>query len=241
MNKTIIKAKLKRAWATAVLNFKNLKIAYIIPAGILGALIVNMIIFFAIPSGGDNSGIENNVFYGVALLAAILIPSRNFKKNITLNIKKKDFFFGAAMNYAILSFAVSLVTLLLFYFAAQPVTNAGMGYDMTFLALYRAFGWSAHNPAVGFLQQFGFLFFWCVLIHTLVGLQDKWIGWVIDCVIVAAIPIFSVLQATGTLRIWSFIFYPIIFGHPAAQILFTVIGGAALYCLNLLILKKKNI
>lgn len=181
----------------------------------------------------------NNMLLLVPVMCAIFLASSNFFKTIRLNAKKKDYFLASIMVIAIFAFAVAMLTVVGHYAFEKPFSNEA-GHNLFTLSLYGVFGFSKNFFLIGLLQMFGFVFFWSVFVFILVSLQDFWVGWAVDILIVACISVFSSIKFFRQ-NFWVPFFDATIFGHPALQICFTIFVGLALFSTYLLIIKRKKI
>lgn len=227
-----MKINLNKAWVIAKINFQHLKLTYIITA-ILVLAGCESLIEHGINSSGKYVAIGNYLYMAV-ILAAIFIPTLNFKKIMHLNGKKLDFYWGALINYAIISSVVSLTNIILFL-----MLRAFLDTQLS-LDLVQVFGWISHGVVIAFLQQFFFLFLAAIFIHTLTTMQTFWFGWVTDVVLVAIISVFTPIPTLRSALVWFF--NMIIFnGNAFVQILSCLILSAVIYILDLLVLQQKKI
>ena len=241
----------KKGWAIAKLNFKSLKLTIIlllIP--FLGNAVSFFVQFIIEQAASVKLVSENNTIMGSVILVEItLIPiflvSSNFYKTMRLNAKKKDYFIGALIVLAITAMAVNIAHTLIFYAVENPINNAlhGSSGDLnqkTLWSLLEVFGFKGNGDFIGFFQMFGFIFFTSVAIFIVTSIQDYWLGWAVDILIVAVISVFSSIAFFRN-YFWRPFFWLLIFGHPAVQLLFTIVGGLLLYLTYLPILKRKKI
>ena len=228
--------------AVAKTNFRNIKLAYIITAIVIGAVFIQDIVyiilsFFNIHPGEDSGTVGiGNYFYLLILLSAIFIPSMNFRKMMNLGGKRNGFFWGCAINYTIMAAAASLAGIILYYTYEKFILSYYSGWTLN--PLYW-FGWINNGPVIAFFQQFAFLLLTAVFIHTLTAIQDKWYGWVTDIVIVAIISVFTPIASLRSALVWFF--YMIIFSNAFVQIGSCLILAAAVYILNKIIFARKPI
>lgn len=229
----------KSAWAIAKLNLKTIKVPYIITGGLLLLLIAQDIVQMLLLSGGADSGgsVTGNTLWLLIPLAAIVISARNFRRIVNLGGKRGNFFTGCFITYLILAAAVSLVNILLFYTYDQFLLNTR---SFEILNLLSAFGWTAHGPVIAFFQQFAFFFLFAVFTHTLTALQDSWIGWAADILIIAVIAVFTPIEP---LRAVLYNFFEMILFHPSAllQIITCIALAAGIYALTYPVLSRKKI
>jgi hypothetical protein len=229
----------KSAWTINGLNLKNLKAPYIITGVVFLAMLVQDVIKLITASGGGQILISiGNMLWFLIPLAAIFIPAKNFRRAVNLGGKRKSIFTGSLITYLILSGAVSLTSTLIYYTYDNTIINTGAFAGM--INLLEVFGWSAHGPVVVILQQFAFLFLLAVFTHTLTSLQDSWLGWTVDILIIAVIAVFTPIAPLHAVLVWFF--YLIIFqANALAQILACLVLGGLIYALNLPIFSRKAI
>lgn len=231
-----------KSLVVAKTNFRNLKLAYIITAIVIGCLFIQDIVYiilalFNIYPGASSSTVGmGNYLYLLILLSAIFIPSLNFRKVMNLGGKRNDFFAGCLINYVIISAAVSLASIIFYYTYESFIMTY---YDDWTLNVLYWFGWIKNGPVIAFFQQFAFLFLVASVVHTLTAAQDKWYGWVADLLIVAIISVFTPIAALREALIWFF--NMIIFTTAPVQIFSCLILAVAIYALNKLILARKVI
>ncbi|MFA9380000.1 MAG: hypothetical protein ACERKO_02960 [Acetanaerobacterium sp.] len=229
-----MKINFNKAWVISKINFRHLKLTYIITAVLVLAGCSNLIQYRIVPTQGAYIDMANYL-YAAVVLAAIFIPALNFRKIMHLNGKKIDFYWGALINYAILSAVVSFADIILFL-----ISKAIFGSRFPVVNLVEIFGWLSHGVAAAFFQQFFFLLFTAVFIHTLTTMQTFWFGWVTDVLLIAIISVFIPIPPLRAALVWFF--YMIIFnGNALVQILSCLILSAAIYSLDLLVLHRKKI
>lgn len=233
-----------KAFVVAKTNFRNIKLAYAITLITMGCILIQDIVyiilsFFNIFPGTDNSTLGCvNYLYLIIILGAIFIPSLNFRKIMNLGGKRKDFFWGCAVNYIIMAAVISLANLIFYYTYEKFIFSNYYKGGFTLNPVYW-FGWVDNGPALAFFQQFAFLLFAAVFIHTLTAVQDKWYGWVADIVIIAIISVFTPIAPLRAALIWFF--YMIIFSNAFVQIASCLFLSAAIYALNKFIFTRKAI
>lgn len=223
-----------KAWAVAKINFKNLKLVYIITAVTVIAGTSNLIQYLVNPS--NNKYVDSaNYLYLAVILASIFIPALNFRKIMHLNGKKLDFYWGTLINYVMISAVVSLANITLFL-----MCKSIFGTRLIIWNTVELFGWMRHGVAVAFLQQFFFLLLLAIVIHTLTSMQNFWFGWVTDIVLAAIISVFTPIPVLRNALIW--IFNMIIFNRYAAvQIISCFVLSTVIYALYLSVLKREKI
>lgn len=235
-NKSLVAAKI---------NFRNIKLAYILTAIVIGCALINDIVFIVLghfginPNGSDNTTVSlGNFFLLIILLGAIFIPSRNFRKMMNLGGKRSDFFNGCLLNYAIMALVISLLSMILYYTYDKYMVS--VLYNGGTLDILYWFGWIDNGPIIAFFQQFAFLFLVAVFIHTLTAIQDKWYGWITDVIIVAIISVFTPIAPLRSALVW---FFNLIIFHSNAflQIIACLVLAALIYALNKPIFARKAI
>ncbi|MDR2572608.1 MAG: hypothetical protein LBD23_20270 [Oscillospiraceae bacterium] len=236
MNKSLVVAKI---------NFRNIKLAYIITAITMGVLLAQDIVFilldyfdvFRNPEGNMTVSFGNYLFLAL-ILGAILIPARNFRKMMNLGGKRTDFFRGCAVNYVIIAALISFACIIFYYTYDRFVVSVfyrGGTLDVLFW-----FGWLENGVIIAFFRQFAFLLLLAVFVHTLTAAQDKWYGWLADVVIVAIISTFTSISALRPALIW---FFNLIIFHQNTflQIAACLALSAAVYSLNRFMFARKAI
>ena len=232
----------KSIFNIAKLNFKNLKVPYLVTGIIvllmLAQTIVDMLII--------NNNLEISVgcyLWLLPIMAAIFIPAKNFRRIVNLGGKRWNFFWGSLMAYAILACVISFVNVL-FNFAFDPLIETSGSFDPVFLGgianLIEVFGWTRYGPVVAFFQQFAFLFLFSVFVHTLTAAQGKWYGWTADVLIVAIISVFTPIKPLREAEAW---FFNLILFHSNAllQITACMVLAMGIYALNKPIFARKAI
>lgn len=174
----------KAILTVAKINFRQLTPAYIVTAAFVAVGIYNLIA--CLIDMTDNFYVDMaNYLYVLAVMAPIIISTRNFKRIMLLNGNKKAFYWGAMLNYGIIAAGISLIVIIFFVF-----TNAVFGSRLIINNLVDIFGWWKHGAVIAFIQQFLFLLLIEVFVHTLTSIQNHWYGWVIDGVLLAIVCIF---------------------------------------------------
>ncbi len=227
---------IKKGWAVARLNFKSLIPISLILLAIFTVFSIPQIILNLVGGSVETLGFST-WFYTFAMVIPVFLATTNFNKTMRLGAKKKDYFVGVLIMLALLAAAISLISIITYYAIDKPITDN----LADFYSLYDVLGFKVNGIIVGFMQQFGFVFLFSVLVFLFTGMQDNWKGWIVD----GGIAVFvATTMSIGVLReyIWQKgILYLAITGHPLAQICFTIFGGVALYFLYLTILKRKKI
>ena len=229
----------------ARINFRNIKLAYIITAIVIGCIVIQDIVFMILAAldvfhnSPENMTVSlGNYLFLTLILSAVFIPSRNFRKMMNLGSKRADFFKGCAINYVIMAAVISLLSMGL-YFTYDKLMVSLFYRGGTLDVLYW-FRWIENGPMVAFFQQFAFLLLAAVAIHTLTAAQEKWYGWAADAVIVAIIAVFTPI---APLRSGLVLFFNLIIFHQYAwlQIAVCIFLAAAIYALNRSIFARKAI
>lgn len=183
----------------------------------------------------DNQYVDmGNYLYMLVVTAPIFITSRNYKKIMCLNGTRMDFYWGALINYIIISSFVSLLNIMLY-----KVADIMFGPRLIIWNLVEIFGWYNHGIIIAFLQQFSFLILVAIFVHSLSIIQGSWYGWLTDILLIAIISTFIPIN---TLRNLLLIFLNIIIFQSNAymQITSCLILTVGIYVLNLLVLKKRR-
>ena len=234
---------INKSLVTAKINFRNIKLAYIITGITFATLLAQDIVYiilslFNLYPGANSMSIGiGNYLWLLIILSPIFIPSRNFRKMMNLGGKRNNFFWGCAINYFIMSAVISLAGIIFYYTYEKFIMKYYAGGTLN--PIYW-FGWADNGPAIAFIQQFAFLLLAAVLIHTLTAIQDKWYGWVTDVVIIAIISVFTPIAPLRSALVWFFNL--IIFNSNAFfQIGSCLILAVAIYALNKIIFARKPI
>jgi hypothetical protein len=229
----------KRVWAITKLNLKNIKAAYFV-TGLFFVLLITEIIIEIIfeLKGDDNFSVSLGwYFWAAVMLAAVLIPAKNFERVANLGGKRDGFRRAGLAVYAVLSGATALASTVVYYALDRTVFRGGkFGYT---LAAPDIFGWASHGAAAVFFQQFAFLLLLAVFLHTLTSVQDKWYGWAADIVLAAIIAVFTPIAPLRA--VLANFFHTILFASPPLQITVCLILAAALYALSKPIYARKAI
>lgn len=227
MNKSI-KAIIK-------VNFTLPRSTILVPLILLAAGILDVILDYYLNSPGNTGVSLGNYLYTAIIFAPIFIAGHNYKRIMHLGGKKYDFFWGSLLNYIILAAAVSAINLIC-YTSVDTLFQA----RLEILNLIEVFGWTNNGLVAAYFQQFAFLLWIAVFVHTLVMLQEFRIGWIIDVALIAILCVFIPIMPLRSVLVWFFyltIYYPAAYVQIAA-----CIGlSAIVYSLNLAILKKKKI
>jgi hypothetical protein len=231
----------KKVWTVAKLNLKTIRNPYFVTALVVLAMLAQALIKVIIATNRGYPLTEmtpgvNAYFWLLPLLAAIHIPSKNFRRISNLGGKRNDFFWGSLTTHAILAFSVSLVNMFVFYSFDNKVEKHYMGL----FSPVGIFGWIENGAAVAFIQQFAFLFLVMAFFHTFTAIQDKWYGWATDIVIAAILSVFIPIPILRSKLVW---FFNLIIFHSnaALQISACMILALAIYTLNKPIFARKAI
>ncbi|HEX2938482.1 MAG TPA: hypothetical protein VHO66_06125 [Ruminiclostridium sp.] len=229
-----MKINFNKSWVIAKINFRHLKLAYIITILTVLSGISNLIQYLFIPS--NNKYVDSaNYLYMLVILAPIFVPALNFRKIMHLNGKKLDFYWGSLINYCIIAAVVSFLNIVL-YLQCKAI----FGPNLTVWNLVSLFGWMRHGVAAAFFQQFAFLILAAIAIHTLVSIQTFWFGWAADAILAAVISVFIPIPVLRQSLLWFFNL--IIFNDNAfLQIIVCLLLAAVIYSLYLPALQRKKI
>jgi len=230
------------------LNLRNIKTSYIV-SGILSlVMIVQTGIWLLVARASEgqvySSGLSPGLYsYLVVLLAAIAIPTKNFRRIINLGGKRNNFFWGSLLTYIILAVSASVFNTLMFYTFDNLIQNSGY-FDGAVLNgvmnTLEVFGWSQNGMVIGFLQQTAFLFLLASFIHTFVSIQDKWYGWVVTAILAAILAVFIPIAPLREVLIW---FFNMIIFHtnPLLQIINCIVLAIVIYVFNKPVYDRKAI
>lgn len=183
---------IKRAGTITILNLKNLKAGYITMSILCGQLLIKILL----AAFGVNLSrhIEINIGSFLCLLipiTAYIIITTNFKKMISLGLKRIDFLNGAFVTYIILCFILSFVSTLLNFTLDQFILN--QNYFSGLLNITDFLGWGGRGIITIFIQQFIVLMLIATLFHTLFSiskLRYKWMIYVVLLLVTAALLFF---------------------------------------------------
>lgn len=248
----------KKAWAITKLNLRNMTSPYVTTGIIFITMFIQQCVYAIImASGGKASQLNPSAgmyFWLLALMAAIHIPTKNFRRITNLGGKRDSFLAGGIVTLATLSALISIANTAFYYIIDRFFINAGnfLGYEafiqdtsringnFIIINLIELFGWSSHGIFIALIQQFAFLLLLSVAVYTLTAMQDKWYGWVTDAVIAAVLATFIPIAA---LRVWLLKFFDLIIfnANAAVQIASCMILAIAIYSLNKIIFARKLI
>jgi len=238
----MFRTTLRKSLVIAKLNLQNVNAAWIASAIVFGAIFLQNAAYVVLALCGFDMSYQSilgsaNFLYLLLLLCALLIPTRNFRKQINLGAKRSDYCWGCLCTYVLLALGISLVNMLLFCAFELPVLASGL-VESSRLNLMDVWGWTTHGPVIAFIQQFAFLFLAAVFFHTLASLHDWWVGWGVDVLIIAIISVFTPIEP---LRNVLYGFFQAILFHPNAllQIIVCLVLGGGLYALNKLLLSRR--
>ena len=225
------------------LNLKNIRAAYIAAIAGVAALGSSYISYFIMASRGEDLSGNENVgmawaLWALPVAAAIIIPSRHFRRILSLGGKRDNFFKGSLMTYIVISGAAALIGTVLDYFEYNIASNA-MLVDVIFTPL-TVFGWAAHGPVIGFLQQFAFLFLTAAFTHTFVAAQGKWYGWASFAGALVGLCVFIPIEPLRNILI-GYAFLVLFNPNAFLQIVACVLIGLGFYWLNKPIFARKTI
>jgi len=236
---------INKALIIAKTNFRNVKIAYIITAIVIGCILIQDLVMFILDRAGVFANPEGNMtvslgnyLFLLVLLVPIFISALNFRKMMNLGAKRSDFFNGCAANYVIMAAVISFICIILYYtYDKFMISTAYRGGTLDVLYW---FGWINNGVILAFFQQFAFLLLLAVAVHTLTAAQDRWYGWLADLLIVAVISVFTPIAPLRSALVW---FLALIINHSNAfvQIAACLILATGIYSLNKLIFARKVI
>lgn len=229
----MMKNNIKTIWSVVKINFRQLGPAYIVTAAFVAVGIYNLMA--SLTGMTDNYYVDMaNYLYVLAVMAPIIIASRNFKRIMRLNGNKKAFYWGALLNYGIIAAAISLIVIIFFV-----LTKAVFGSRLIINNLVDIFGWWRHGAVIAFMQQFLFLLLAEVFIHTLTSIQTRWYGWAADGILLFILAIFIPVPE---LRNILTSFFNLIIFHSSApvQMISCLALLAAGYLVYLPILRRKE-
>ena len=229
----------KKIWMVTKLNLKNIMAAYVITAiALVGQSTTYILNVFMYPQWDMSHNVSVSLSWSLWLLpvlAACIIPVRNFRRIINLGGKRDNFFWGSLETYAILAMGASLGVTILHY--ALDIPYVGLGKYGSMWTPANVFGWANHGILAEIYQQFAFLLLFACFVHTLAATQDKWYGWVADVLLVAII---SVFPAVAALRpALTGFFGLILFERPLVQIPACMVLALAIYALNWPVFSRK--
>ncbi|MDR0491409.1 MAG: hypothetical protein LBH28_09240 [Oscillospiraceae bacterium] len=249
----------KKVWVISKINLKNIRIPFFVTGLVFAVTFVESIIYLIIAAAGGRAGDQlyvssGNYFWMLVILAAIFIPTKNFRRIVNLGGKRGDFFRGNLACYAMLAGAASIFHSLFYYVYECFLVSTGyyVGFETYIqnpalldshyvsVSVIEVFGWLGNGTVVVIIQQFALLFFVAVLVHTISAIQDKWYGWVTDTVIAAVLAVFIPI---APLRALLLSFFNLIISdvNPLAQIIACLLLSVAVYSLNKPIFARKVI
>ncbi len=231
-----------KSLAVAGVNFRVSKLAYLITGILLASVLINLPINIAVGSmsTGDVENFQPSpgfYLYLLVALFAIFVPALYFRKYMNLGLKKSAYIGGCAISYVILSFGVSVLSLLSYLTLDKLLTVPPISYIWH---PFQIFGWENNGLVVGFFQQFAFLLLVAAAAHLLTTIQTFWYGWLADIVIVAIIAVFTPIPVLRGVLIAFFnfiIFTPYAFVQISACLLLSI----ALYLLSIVPVKQKPV
>lgn len=249
----------KQTWATTKLNLKNIKTPYFVTGLIFAVVFVQSIVYTIIAVSSRSAGEQlqissGNYLWLLIIMAAIFIPTKNFRRIVNLGGKRDEFFWGSLSCYVILAAAVTIANTFFYYTyeRLQIITGYFTGYEVFLqnpalmdnhyicVNLMEVFGWLGNGAVIAFFQQFAFLFLLASVIHTLTAMQDKSYGWVTDMIIAAILGVFIPI---APLRVWLVSFFNLIIFNSNAfmQIAACMLLAIAVYALSKPIFARKTI
>ena len=225
--------------AISKINLRNIKVAYIVSGIFALVMIIQTAIELIVLSSSGNQSLNSSLSPGayaylLIILAAIVIPTKNFRRIINLGGKRNSFFWGTLLTYVILAVSASVFNSLMFYTFDNFVQNSGH-FDNAILNgvmnTLEVFGWSRNGILISFFQQTAFLFLLASFIHTFVSIQDKWYGWVTTAVIAAILAVFIPITPLREALIWFFDMI-LSYSNPLLQIVNCIVLGIVIYAFN---------
>ena len=249
----------KQALTIAKINLKNIKTPYFVTGLIFAIIFVQIIVYTIVAvvrgiAGEQLQVSSGSYFWLLIIMAAIFIPTRNFRRIVNLGGKRDDFFWGSLSCYAILAGAVTLANSFFYYTYEHFLNSTGyyVGYDAFMqnpalmdkyyisVNVMEVFGWYKNGTVIAFIQQFAFLFLLASIVHTLTAIQDKWYGWMTDVIIAGLLGIFIPI---APLRAWLLgLFDLVIFNdNPFMQIAACIMLAIVIYSLSKRIFARKVI
>jgi len=227
MNKSVIEVNR--------LNMQNIKIPYLITGTIFLVMLAQDVVK-ALTAHNSGNMVEQslisigNLLWLLIPLAAIFVATKNFRRLINLGCRRGNFFAGSLTTYFILAVVISLANTLIFYTYDRFINSTGYFYGV--INCLEVFGWSINGPVIACIQQFAFLFLVATVTHILALMQDNWVGWVVDLIIIAVIIVFTPIA----------FFNLIIFQSNAfLQIISCLTLAVGLYALSYPALSRKKI
>lgn len=220
----------------AGINFKRTTwIAYLVAfLGFASAFIQNIIFYFCNYSGSQQISEGNELIIAI-IVAAVLIPTVNFKKIMHLNGKKDDFFWACLLNYIVFSAILSLVMIILRTTIDTAISPVVKVWDILDI-----FGWMSNGIIIAFFIQFAFYMLLAVTVHTLTSIQTFWFGWVVDFVIASILGIFIPIVPLQA-QLLKFFRLIIFNSNPISQIIVCLVLATAIYAVNIPVLSRKTI
>ena len=225
------------------LNLKNITAAYIALIAGIAAMASNYIVYIIMLNNGEDLSGNENIGVGWAVwalpvAAAIIIPSRHFRRIVSLGGKRGNFFTGCLITYVILAAAASFIGTVIYFIESRYI--AGSVIIERIVGIPDAFGWSGNALIVIFLQQFAFLFLTCAFTHAFVSAQGKWYGW---ASFIGALVVLCVFLPLEPLRNIVVVYAYIILFNPNTplQVIACLGIGLGFYWLNKPIYARKTI
>lgn len=229
---------LKKSFYVAQINRKQNKLAYFITGIIMFGLFVDLLVDAIFNNNEDlYLSIVNYLFVGMVLVA-IFTVTLNYKKIINLGAKKMDYFFGCLIFYAMVAAFVALINTICYYSLDRIIMKSlDMTVNGNLLALA---GWMKNGAIVGFLVQFFINMTVLVIVHTLTMIQNNWVGWLVDVLIIAVISVF--LPITPLRNVIVFVLRILFFNsNHFLLILVNILFATVIYADSVISLKNKKI
>ncbi len=179
---------------------------------------------------GSNPSSMGNYFYLPIIIVPTIIVFDNFKKFVNIGANKFAYYYGSILTYISIALIGSGINLLFF----AVIDNKEIWN------LIDIFKWGENGLLMAFIQQFVFLFMFALFLHVLLFLQNKWIGWVADILLIAIISVFTPITPLRNALVW---FLSLFVGNDNAvmQIINCITVSILLYLAGLFSLKKTRI
>ena len=243
MNKNAVKA----AWKVALIHLRTLKTPYFVSALLIGFnlfLIGAMLISLAKAEGTSSSILHiasGGASFVLIIMAAIFIPTVNFRRICNLGGNRQRFFWGSIIAYVLIALGASLVSMAEYLGIDTFMNFVGSSHtEYTIIPLHLISIISDGNLVLGFFRHAAFLFWIAILIHILAAIQGKWYGWAADIGLVMLIASFRPIAPLSKALGWFFSVS--VDSHSAPIQILSCIGlGLALYTLSWPIMARKAI
>ncbi|MCL2600677.1 MAG: hypothetical protein FWD88_05810 [Treponema sp.] len=243
MNKNMVKT----AWKIALINLRTLKTPYFVTALLIGFnlfLIGAMMVGIAKTQGMSSPGLHiasGGAPFVLTIMAAIFIPTVNFRRICNLGGNRQSFFLGSLIAYVLIAIGASLVGMAEYLGIdafVKFVESSPRGYFIQTLHLVSL--WTEGGIVVGFFKLVAHMFWLAIFVHVLAAVQGKWYGWAADVGLVMISAAFRPLAPLNNALDW---FFSVTISNPGApaQILSCFVLGIALYALSWPVMARKAI